>query len=238
MRFRSKFLGVAVAALSGLLASSVEAQALPDAVVSQSGSGMTVAYQGGAGQISINGLGPTAAPPDYIMQTSGSATVTYWIEVVGPANVEVPITFMASGATPNVTGVPGVLVTATLGSNTALYAYTLRRNDLPNSIGPPAASFGGSYVYQVMTNTPIPVQLAATWVSGGLGDGYYGGGTITGSVSASESIAASWSQLGYSVVSSAAAVSVPEPATYGLMLGGLILAFVASRRRPMNPFAR
>jgi hypothetical protein len=231
MTFKSHFLGAAFAALTVILAASADAQALPDATVTQTGTGTTASYADGVGQIAFDGFGPPGTPPLFDMNpTAGSASVTFWIDVVGPANVQVPVDFFASGLVGPPLGSFGLdTVTATLGSNPPLYAYTHGRS-VPNPLGNQQWSFSGPSAYDVMTNTPVPVQLSASWLVHGFGDGYYGGGEVTGSVTAWVAITSAWEQLGYTLVSSAPPASVPEPATYGLMLGGLLLAFIASRR--------
>jgi hypothetical protein len=237
MAFKSHFLGAGFAALTCFLATS--AQALPDATVTQTGTGTTASYAGGVGQIAFDGFGPTPTPPLYdATPAAGSASVAYWIEVVGPANIQVPVNFFASGLVGAPVGSLGLeSVTATLGANPTLYAYTSGRA-LPNPLGAPKWSFSGPSLYDVMANTPVQVQLSASYVAGGLGDGYYGGGEVTGSVTAWATIATAWEQLGYTLVSSGSPASVPEPATYGLMLGGLLLAFIASRRAGKDRMTR
>jgi hypothetical protein len=239
MAFKSHFLGVAFAALTGFLATNTQAQALPDAAVTQTGTGTTASYAGGVGNIAFDGFGPTPIPPLYdATSAAGSASVAYWIEVVGPANIQAPVDFFASGFVGYPVGGLGLeSVTATLGSNPMLYAYSSSRA-IPNPLGAPQASFNGSTVYNVMTNTPVPVLLTASYVAGGLGSGYYGGGETAGSVTAWATIASAWEQVGYTLVSSGAPASVPEPATYGLLLGGLLLAFFASRRAGKDRMTR
>jgi hypothetical protein len=239
MAFNSHFLGVAFAALTGILATNAQAQALPDATVTQTGTGTTASYAGGVGTVAFDGFGPTPTPPLYDATTAaGSASVAYWIEVVGPHDIQAPVDFFASGFVGYPVGGLGLeSVTATLGSNPTLYAYSSSRA-IPNPLGAPQASFNGSTVYNVMTNTPVPVLLSASYMAGGLGSGYYGGGETTGAVTAWATIASAWEQLGYTLVSSASPVSVPEPATYGLMFAGLLLAFIVSRRAGRDRMTR
>jgi hypothetical protein len=231
MRFKGQLFGAAVAALSGCMALNAQAQALPSAVLSTTGTGMTVSYKDGAGQISFDGLGPTPTPPLYDQApTTGSGSVAYWIEVLGPGHVLVPVNFNATGAVGFPVGSMGKeTVTASWGSNPALYAYTAARGGPPNPLGPPQTSFAGSFNYNVMTNTPILVELAATWIAGGLGDGYYGGGETTGYVDSSVAMSSSWDQVGFTLVSSGSVIAVPEPGTYGLMLVGMLLACAVLR---------
>jgi hypothetical protein len=232
--------GVMLAALFGFLTTHAQSQPLPVAALSQTGTGMTLLYQDGIGRISIDGLPEPALPMPPHGGNSGSGSVAYWIEILGPANIKVPVSFTASGfSTPSYGVGGGMVVTASLDSNPTLYAYQSAPRSPPNPLGPAQASFDGSFVYDVMTNTPVPVQLAASWQTGSWGDGYYGGGSaIVGSVSAAESISDAWYQLGYTLQSSASSVPVPEPATDALMLLGVLLAFVASRRPGRNSSAR
>jgi hypothetical protein len=227
MRFKGQLLGAAVAALSGCMALNAQAQALPSAVLSTTGTGMNVSYKDGAAQVSFDGFGPTPTPPLYDQTpTTGSGSVAYWIEVLGPGHVLVPVHFNATGAVGFAVGWLGKeTVTASWGSNPALYAYTAARGGPPNPLGPPQTSFAGSFDYNVMTNTPILVELSATWIAGGLGDGYYGGGETTGYVDSCVAMSSSWDQVGFTLVSSGSAMAVPEPGTYVLMFVGSILAF-------------
>ncbi len=194
-------LGKSIASLvfaSGLMAGAAVAQTLPNAAVVQSGTGVSSSYANGTGSISISAVGP-GLPPNGV---SGSATLTYWIEITGPSNITVPLDLTAAGTADAIqANAANVTVTATVGSNTTLTACGSGGESFCADGGLPGSgqSFNQTLVYEVPTNTPIQVQLTGNWDIDCCGDGYFGGATATGSITTSLAIDASFKKKGYAL---------------------------------------
>jgi hypothetical protein len=216
--------GALVMFLSGFMAFAASGEALPSATLLEQGSGNSVSYSGGNASISYDGTGPSSPGG-----ASGSISLTYWIEVVGPANVSVPIDFLSNGTATASNQKTSSAVTASFGTNPSLDACA------NSGAGPcaPNTFFSGLHQYTIATNVPVEVQLTGSWFSGCCGDGVFGGGQAHGFANSFVEVDPTFGLSGYTLQWSAdlSPASVPEPSTYALMLGALgLVAFLARRR--------
>jgi hypothetical protein len=170
-------------------------------------------YVDGKGSISI--AGSNVSP--FGTQLSFGVTLTYFVEVMGPQNVSVPVDFMASGSTITSSDFDDI-ATANASFNGASTPAICAGGG--NCNGPLSASFAGPYHYSVTANTPIQVQLSAVGTVGVLAGG---GATFSAAVDPSVVIDSSFTDAGYSVIFSPdlAPAPAPLPDADWLLLGGL-----------------
>lgn len=203
----------------GLL-QTANATILPGAVVAEQGTDVSGTYSNGSGSISMFGTLPNAPSGG-----SGSISLTYWVEVVGPSSVTVPLDFSTSGTTYVDAHQGRATVSADLGTF-SLEACSNGGESEPCSVtssGPP--SFSATQLYSIASNTPVEVELSGSWTGQCCGDGYFGGAAAGGSVNSSVAIDSSFTTSGYSLVTS----PVPLPESFWLLLSGCVLGFFVVR---------
>lgn len=182
-------------------------------------------FADGKGSLSFSGSNVTP----YGTQLSTGGLLTYYAEVVGPANITVPVDFLVSGsATTSTSYDDEAYVWASLGANAQISACA----GGGNCNGPLSSSFGGSYSYSVPTNTPIQIQMQVQGLVGILAGP---GATFTATVDPSVVLDPSFNTPGYSVIFSAdlsPPPPVPVPAAGWLLLSGIggLGAFLRGKR--------
>jgi hypothetical protein len=208
------------------------------------GSGCTLGPEGGCetstatasyffADASVSGSGSTAGGVA-TANTAGSADVTFFFEVVGPATGLVPLIFTGSGST-SASGVeasayayfetPGGDLYACSGTGPSAASCLLEGSPLPTS-------YSGSIDYSVSPNVPYDLSLMA---SGGATEG---SGSWSASVDPEVTINPSFAPAGdYTLEFSAGPLSsvVPEPSS-SLLLGAgmLVLLGCVKLKRPVH----
>jgi hypothetical protein len=207
----------ALALITSAAPHTAKSETLPAASWTQNGTGTSGTYSDGIGTISINGYQPYfdfSCPTCFSGPTAGDISLTYWFEVLGPANASVPVDFLV-----NATGAVdrgGTTISATLGSNPAINACTAGPpyGGCPSPYPWPPISVSASQLYYALTNTPTQITLTGRFFLGCCGDGYFGGGTATGAADAAVQLDPSVTTAGYTIEYS----PVPLPAV-GWLLG-------------------
>ena len=176
---------------------SPAAQILPYASISQQGIGVSSGYSDGRGSISIYGV----SHGTNLYSELGSGSVTYWMEVVGPANTNIPVEFSVLGRTALMdksSAAARVSISAALGSNTALAACSSGGQSQPCNA--PASFLGEKRVYNVPSNTPIEIQLNASWDVACCIGAHSGDETAQASVTTNVAIDHPFRKRGYRIV--------------------------------------
>ena len=188
-------------------------------------------YSGGTAASSSGSGTTTGSNP---ANAAASGIVTYFYEVVGPANVSVPLLFTASGST-SASGTEAIGQVQAFSGGGAFYACSGTGPSLASCLVSGSylpTSFSGTIPFSVTTNTLADIELIST------GSSTLGTGSFSAMGSVQIGFAPGFTTPGYTLELTGESISsVPIPATFALLLSGIGLMGIIALRRKREPFA-